>query len=305
MKPILRFFSEDELKQVHEQALEILETNGIDMQEPTAREVLQREGCTVQEGSIVRIPREVVAKALETVPQREEVTLYARDPKYDLHLSKDSPHLAAMVEATQVIDLQDRQKRMATNQDLAQALQILERLDNVSIASPPLTPQDVPQETTDWHTWATTFSNTTKHATGPGHGEQCVKDVMKMASLVAGGEEKFLEKPFCSFWILTTAPLQVDKVTLEALMEAARYKIPLIISSGPILGVTAPVTIAGMCAMAHAEILSCLVLSQLIKPGAPMVYTSFARSMDLKIGHVSMSSPEFTILKGCMGQMGR
>lgn len=305
MKPKLSFLSQEEIEKIHNKALEILETTGIDIKLPEAVEILKSEGCLVKDGSIVNIPREVVEKTLTTIPRREEVTLFARNPKHDINLAESSPVLAAMVEATSVIDLYTREKRPATNRDLAQSTQILELLENVAIASPPLTPQDVPHKTTDWYTWATSFSNTTKHITGPGTGARCVKDAVKMASLVAGGEDEFLKRPFFSLWILTTPPMKVDPLTLEALIEGARRKIPLIISSGPILGVTAPVTIAGSCAMAHSEILACLTLSQLVNPGAPVVYTSFARSMDFKIGHVSMASPEFTILKGCMGQMGR
>ncbi len=305
MKPKLKFFSQEEIEMVHHKALEILETTGIDIKLPDAVEVFKKAGCSIKGETVVNIPREIVKKALKTIPGRDQVVLHARNPEYDINIAEDSPVLAAMVEATHVIDLYTRDKRPATNRDLAQLTQLLELLDNVSIASPPVTPQDVPHKTTDWYTWATSFSNTTKHITGPGTGAGCVKDAIKMASLVAGGEDKFLERPFFSLWILTTPPMKVDPLTLEALMEGARHKIPLIISSGPILGVTAPVTIAGSCAMAHSEILACLTLSQLVNPGAPAVYTSFARSMDFKIGHVSMASPEFTILKGCMGQLGR
>ena len=305
MKPELAFLSKKELEDIHDRALALLETTGIDIKLPEALELLKKGGAKVKEGTIVNIPRQLVEKALDTAPGREEITLYARNPEFDVKPSEDSPVMAAMVEATSVYDLYTREKRPATNKDLAQSTQLLEVLENIAIASPPVTPQDVNHNTTDWYTWATSFSNTTKHITGPGTGTKCVKDAIEMASIVAGGKKEFLERPFFSLWILTTPPMKVDPLTLEALIEGAKNKIPLIISSGPILGVTAPVTIAGSCVMAHAEILSGLVISQLVNPGAPVVYTSFARSMDFKIGHISMASPEFAILKGCMGQLGR
>jgi len=77
------------------------------------------------------------------------------------------------------------------------------------------------------------------------------------------------------------------------------------LSSGPILGTSSPVTIAGTIAQAHAEILGCMVVSQLVNPGAPIVYTSFARGMDMKSGNISMACPEFGILKVAMAQMGK
>jgi len=303
MKPSLKYLSEDEVKQVHEAALDLLVSTGMRMPYEEAQEYFKQEGCKVED-DIVYINREVVEKALETVPKRDEMTLHARDEKNSIKITDDSPVLAAMVEATQVIDMYDRKKRSATNEDLAIMTSVLENLDNVGVASPPITPQDVPQAVTDWYTWATSLSYTTKHITGPAPGKQSVQDTIKMASLAAGSEEEFLNRPFLSFWILTTPPMKTEQLTLEGLIEASKNKIPMLISSGPITGVTAPVTIAGSTAMAHAEILSCLTLSQLVNPGAPAVYTSFARSFDMKTGNISMASPEFAILKVTMGQMG-
>ena len=126
-----------------------------------------------------------------------------------------------------------------------------------------------------------------------------------MASLAAGGEEKFRERPFISFVVLTRSPFQIDRLSLDALIELSRQNLPIFLSSGPILGATSPVTLAGTIAQVHAEILAVLVLSQLVRPGTQIMYTSFARGMDMKTGNITMASPEFSILKGAIGQMGR
>ncbi len=305
MKPTLNFLSADELQTIHESALDILETEGMQLPSERVLNVLRKAGCPVDENNIVKFPREIVNDAISKTPKRDEAVLYARDEKYDLKPSEVAPALAAMVEATQVIDIDSGKKRPATMDDLVKMTGMLQELENVAIASPPVTPQDVPLDITDWYTWAASLSYTTKHITGPGTGSRCVKDVVKMASLAAGGEEEFLKRPFLSFWVLTRPPLQVDSLTLDALVEASEFGCPLIISSGPILGTTSPVTIAGTCAQAHAEILSCLTIAQLVNPGVTVIYTSFARGMDMKTGNVSMAGPEFAILKGCMGALGR
>lgn len=304
MRPQLKFFSEKELLTVHKTALDILEDTGIELLLEEARDILEKEGAQV-EGDIVKIPREIVEKALETVPKRDDFVLYGRKEENDIKISEDGPVLAAMTMATQVIDLETRKKRAATDADLTKLTRVLEKLDNVSIASALVTPQDVPMKTCDWYTWATSIKNTTKHITGGAVGKEGVRDAIRMASLAAGSEEAFLARPFISFWVLTTPPLRVDHLTLEVLMEASRHKVPAIISSGGILGLTSPVTIAGAAAQTHAEILACIALSQLVNPGAPIVYTSFVRSMDMKTANVSMSSPEFAMLKSCMAELGR
>ena len=96
----------------------------------------------------------------------------------------------------------------------------------------------------------------------------------------------------------------MDTGALEAMMEMNRHNIPIMLSSGPILGSTAPGSLPAMVAQAHAEILACITLSQLIRPGAPAVYTSFARGMNMKTTNISMAGPEFAVLKVAMAQMG-
>jgi trimethylamine--corrinoid protein Co-methyltransferase len=303
MRPTLNFFSEKEVEKIHGMALDILESTGIEMPSKEALEIFKDGGAEI-EGDIVKISPNLVDEALESVPKRDELTLYGREEENDINLSEDGPVLAGMVQATQIMDLDSREKRPATSEDLAKLLKVLDNLEHVSIASPLITPQDIPEDRIDWYTWAISLKNTSKHITGPAINGKCVKDAVRMASIAAGGKDKFLERPFISVWVLTQPPLHVGADTLSALIEASRYKVPTVISSGPIIGVSAPVTIAGAMALAHAENIACIVLSQLVNPGAPVIYTSFSRIMDMKVTNISMASPEFAIMKSCMAQLG-
>lgn len=305
MKSKLSFLSQSEIEQIHQAALNILNVVGMQMPHKEALEMMKKAGAEIVQEDIVRISASMVDDALEKVPKRKEVVLYAREPENDINFEVDSPVLAAMTEATYVIDPATRVRRPATHEDVKKLVQLLNKLNNIKIGSPPVTPQDVDSKTSDWYTWATSIKYTQKHLTGAAQGAKCVRDVIKIASLIVGDEKLFLERPFISFWALTRPPLQIDSLTLESLIEISKWKIPVCISSGPIQGITAPVTSAGIIAMAHAEILACIVLSQIANPGTPVIYTSFARSMDMMSGSVSMSSPEFVILKGALGQMGR
>jgi trimethylamine--corrinoid protein Co-methyltransferase len=306
LKPLFQYFSDEEVQLLHDSALDILQNTGMQMPCQEAIEILSDAGAKVEDNNIVKIPADLVDRALETVPKRSEVTLYARDPKHDITFTGDQvPVLATMTEATHVLDPYDGKKRPATNEDLVKITKIIDNLEHVGVAGGLVTPQDVPGEVAEWYSWATNIKNTTKHITNGGYGTQGVRDIIKMASIAVGSEEAFHERPYISFWILTKPALQIDRLTLEALIEMSKHKVPAIISSGPILGVSSPITIAGTCAQAHAETLACITLGQLVNPGAPVIYTSFARGFDFKTGSVTMSSPEFAILKVCMAQLGR
>ena len=305
MKPALRFLSEPEIQRIHQAALDILERIGMRFPSEEALDLLESHGAACGDRAIVRFPPELVEKAIRCAPRREEVILYGREPKNDVRFGPHDPAIACMTMATHVIDQASGQRRPATTADLKNLTLIADALETIRVNGGLVTPQDVPPQFNDWYTWATCLANTSKHITGGFYGAPCVADAARMAAAVAGGEDQFKSRPFISGWVLTLPPLQIDGQSVEALMAMSRRRIPAMVSSGPIMGVSSPVTIAGTIAQAHAEILGCLVLSQIVNPGTPFVYTSFARGMDMKTMNVTMASPEFSILKGALAQMGR
>ena len=304
MKPLIQFLSDQEVKLLHEQSLLVLKEIGMRLPHEEALELMSQNGAGIVDENVVRIPTRLVEAAIETVPKRKDVTLFGRDPKQDVTFEKHEPALACMTMAVNVIDPHTRQKRPATNADLAALTRIADQLENIRVNGGLVTPQEVPGDFNDWYTWATTIKNTTKHITGGMLGARCVQDAAKMGAIALGAQDLFRERPFISGWVLTLPPFAIDAESLEALMEMSRWKIPVMLSSGPILGTSSAVTIAGTIAQAHAEILACMVVSQLVNPGAPIIYTSFARGMDMKSGNISMACPEFGILKVAMAQMG-
>ena len=305
MKPVIQYLSEEEIRQLHAYAIRLLEEVGMRMPLEEAQELLAGAGAKIMDDNVVRIPEKMVRSALETVAKRDDVVLYGRDKKHDVTFKTHDPALSCMTMAVNVIDPHTREKRPATNDDLAVLTRIADRLPNIRVNGGLVTPQEVPGDYNDWYTWATTIKNTSKHITGGMLGARCVRDAAKMGAAALGGEELFRQRPFISGWVLTLPPFGIDSESLDSLMEMSRWNIPAVLSSGPILGTSSPVTIAGTVAQAHAEILAGIVVSQLVNPGAPIIYTSFARGIDMKTGNVSMACPEFGILKVCMAQMGR
>lgn len=305
MKPRLAYLSDDEIGTIHGAALEILSRIGMKLPHPEARELLLAEGGQEVAGEVVRIPAELVEWAIEQVPKRDQVVLFGREAAHDFAFASDGPALSSMTMAIAVIDPETGKKRPATNDDLAKLTRINHALPNIRVNGGLITPQEVPGAVNDWYTWATCLKNTTKHITGGVLGERGVRDAVAMAQLALGEDREFKDRPCISGWALALPPLGFDTDTLGALMEMARQGMPAILSSGPILGTTSPVTIAGTLAQAHAEILAGLTIAQLARPGAPVIYTSFARGTDMRTGTISMACPEFAILKAAMAQLGR
>ncbi|MDT8378009.1 MAG: trimethylamine methyltransferase family protein [Desulfotignum sp.] len=304
MKLTIKYLSDKEISLLHEAALKILHDVGMRFPSPKALALFEKAGATIRDSNVVCLGENLVRNALKSTRKRRDMRLYALDPERDVTFERHDPGLACMTMATSVIDPWSGEKRSAAMADLVRLVHLSDQLECIHVSGGPVTPQDVDHRVCDWYTWAGCLKYTTKHITGGVLGEQGVLDAIDMAAVVAGSRDAFLNRPFISGWVLTLPPLGMDVESLEAMMAMNQNQIPIMLSSGPILGSTAPVTIPGMVAQAHAEILACITLSQLVSPGAPVVYTSFARGMNMQTANISMAGPEFAVLKVAMAQMG-
>lgn len=250
-------------------------------------------------------PEKMVSNALMSVPKRGEVTLYAQNSSQDVNFIDNIPTNVCMTMAIDVIDPWNGQRRPATNEDLALLTWLADKNPTIAVNGGLVTPQDVPGQYNDWYTWATCLKNTTKHITGGMLGARCVRDAVEMASIVIGSREAFMERPFISGWVLTLPCLGIDFESLDAMMEMNRLNIPIVLTSGPMVGASAPMSCAGALAQAHAEMLACITLSQIINPGCPVIYTSFIRSLDMRTVTACMGSPESGMMRSAMAQIGK
>jgi trimethylamine--corrinoid protein Co-methyltransferase len=118
-------------------------------------------------------------------------------------------------------------------------------------------------------------------------------------------EEEFRSRPYTSTIINTNSPLQLDIPMANGILEFAAAGQVLIITPFTLAGAMAPVTIAGALTLAHAEALAGLVLAQIVRPGAPVVYGSFTSNVDMKSGSPAFGTPEYVKSSFGAGQLAR
>ncbi len=123
---------------------------------------------------------------------------------------------------------------------------------------------------------------------------EALQDVVRMAEIITGGPEALKENPLISFiTCVIKSPLQIVDDTADKVFAIVEAGLPLVISSSPQGGSSAPVQEAGMVAQINAEILAGIALSQMIREGTPVLYGSVpvrARMDDL---HDLYGCPEF------------
>jgi trimethylamine--corrinoid protein Co-methyltransferase len=126
---------------------------------------------------------------------------------------------------------------------------------------------------------------------------------MAMARILFGGD--LGDKAVTISLINSLSPLGYSTEMLEALIEFAKVRQPVVIAALMMAGSTGPVTLAGVLASQTAELLAGVALTQLISPGAPVVFGSTSTNIDMKSGALAIGSPELSQLISAHGQLAR
>lgn len=297
----------DALDRIHSTSLEVLREVGIKFPDEDSLNALAEFGADVdKKGQIARIPESLVKESLSRAPRN--LTLHGRDSKRDVRLGDGKAHFITSGVGVYIYDLETGMRRAANTQDTVNISKIVDYLPNIDVLQVMVSPSDVPDKVADYYKFEAAFNNTTKHVSnciGPITSDEGARDIVEMASIVAGSKEELTKKPIMSVHQAPVSPLQYSASGLRAMNEYAKNKIPICIYSMPMSGGTAPVTLAGTLVILNTEFLAGLTLLESISPGTPLIYGSVASIMDLKTGLLPIGAPERAILSVCAVNLGK
>lgn len=296
------FLSSRQVEQIHAASLRILEQIGLDFFYSPALEVLSKGGARV-EGERVFFPPRLVEAQIKKAPR--EFTLHARNPENNVVIGGDHMAFIPGYGAPFVTDL-DNGRREGTLQDFENFVKLTDASPNQDICSGMvIEPNDVPHATRHAQMILACMQYSDKCFMGSALGAQAARDSMRMASILFGSETQVSEKPCMISILCSLTPLCYDERMLGAIMEYAQGGQPQLISSLAIAGATAPTTLAGMLALQNAEVLAGIVLTQLVREGAPVVFAGSSTSADMRTGTLSIGAPEMAVNTAATAQMAR
>jgi len=325
-----RRLKEEQVELIHHTSLELLQDPGVLVFNEEAVSLLADAGAKTtltKEGEYeawwVSIPPAVVQSAVESAPSR--VVMGAREPDNALVLDAREyrVHFGTGSETNFWLDIKPESfvseenkdnrrvfpsitKRRGTVSDLCRSAHLAENLDNLDffLRNVNIQDPDITESNKDVNKFFASLNNTTKHVMGGLTDFKQMDSVLQMAEIIAGGREELLQNPLISFITsVIKSPLQVVDETAAKLMAVARLGLPVVISSSPQGGSTAPIEEAGMVAQVNAEVLTGIVINQLARPGAPVIYGAVpvrARMDDL---HDMYGVPEFVYYTTSCAQM--
>jgi len=299
----LQVLSENEIHQIHEATLEILQTCGLKILNARIRSFLQGRGLATNAGEgIVFFSRSCVEDALARVPRSFEV--FNRDGSAAFVLGDGRPRIAAGHNAVFWVDSETGKTRESTVADVAQFARICEQLPNIDAIGIPVMPQDVPHPGDSLlHGVKACIENSRKPLFYSTDNPAVNRKIMDMLAAVFPGN--LAHQPYGIGQLSPTSPLFWEGPVLDALQATVERNVPLAILPEPNAGVSAPYTLAGLLTVNNAECLSGLVIAQLLKPGAKVLYANSWTTTDMRKGHVLVGSVETSLCRIAGAQLAR
>ncbi|MFW9881536.1 MAG: trimethylamine methyltransferase family protein, partial [Candidatus Thorarchaeota archaeon] len=302
---LLRVLNDEEILMIHESTLDLLNNIGVNVDSKEARKLLREHGAVIDnKTNYVKIPKSLIEDLLKTVPN--SFSLYGPDGKFEVNLDKNNTIFATQGAPTKIYDQTNPIKpRDALLDDFRNFLIIANSLEYISCSHLDVWPIDVPytilhcQVIKDW------LMNSKKPFGIGCRGKIMSTDLMKLLSIIVKGEKELLKKPRIVGFFNPISPLTLPKVLLGGLFIFARYKQPLIIAPSASAGLNAPITLAGLLTQTNAEVLSSVIITQLVNPGAPVLYGTVNTPIDPRTGNVAWGSIETSLITIACAQLAR
>jgi trimethylamine--corrinoid protein Co-methyltransferase len=300
----LNLFSDDELHEIHLATLEVLQHTGVFVEHEEALEVLHGGGAKIdKKKKIAKLPPYLVEDSLRSAP--EKFVMAGRRPEDDYVVESNRVGFTNFGEGILTADLNTGQLREPTKKDVADSAKIGDFLDEVSVYNRAVGAHDVPADVAPVHNAEAFLNNTTKHCMiGPFSGYN-LKQIVKMAAAIQGGEEQLRERPLVSFHTCPVSPLRLVNDACEIIMESARSGMMVNIITMAMAGASSSIHLAGTLVDHNAEVLSSVVLNQLTCKGAPIMYGSSTTAMDLRFAAASVGSPECAMINAAVARLAR
>ena len=275
--------STEQCRKLHWASLEVLERTGVRLFDPAAVEIVRKSGAFVTEEDRVRIPSGLVEKALATVPKR--VVLCTRNGERRVQIEGHKCYYGPGSDALYIVDHRTGKRRPPALRDVEEGVIICDALPNVDFVMSMFLPADVEPSHYELYQMEAMLSNSVKPIIIVTHDLPSLAACVEMAEAVVGGAEELRQNPYVTCYINATSGLLHNKEALQKLIYLAGKGLPSIYVPVCYGGLTAPVTLAGSVAAMNAGVLAGLVISQLVREGAPYIVPGFgARTINMRSG---------------------
>jgi trimethylamine--corrinoid protein Co-methyltransferase len=292
-----------DVQNVHRTILDVLENIGMADPIPIVKEHALAKGCTLDDNGRLLFPRALVEDMIANTAQ--ELMFYGQDEKYDLDLRAERVHTYGGGEAVTMLDPGASKYRPSTLMDVYDAARLVDKLDNIHAFSRLIVATDLQGRLAcDMNTAYASVAGTAKHTALTFGDYKNVEPVLEMLYMVAGGKNKFHERPFAhGGGCPVISPLRYGEDNCEVCVESVKFGAPVWIVVAPQAGATAPAALAGALVQVMAEAIASMLMINVVAPGHPVIVGPWPFVSDLRTGSFTGGSGEEAIISAAAAQM--
>ena len=301
----LELASEEQMEALHRTSMRILSELGIRVMGDNVLDLFQAAGAIVdRDERIVRIDESLVAQALSTAPS--SFTLTSRNPDKTLTLGGRNVVFGLVAGPPNVHDC-IRGRRSGNMADYENFIRLAHHFNAIHLIGNQVTPpQELPANNRHLDTYRAnlTLSDLCFHCTAIGRGR--AMDGIRMMAISRGiGLDEMARDPGVTTIISINSPRLFDEAMGDGLIAMAEHGQPVTITPFTLMGAMTPVTLPAALAQQNAEALFGVALTQLVRPGAPVMYGAFTSNVDMRSGAPAFGTPENTKANLIAGQLAR
>ncbi len=310
LSPRLTLLRDEMIESVIEEAFQVLEEVGVFVENKDAYALLKDHGAKDagdydRSRAVGRLyfPRDLVEKALETVPG--EIEMWDIAGEKSLTLGADRVHFDPGSAALYLYDTTVRRIRKPVTADLIRFIRLVDKLPHYHLQSTALISADVPEGCGDAYRLFLALREGTKPVITGTFTKESFDLMREMLVQVRGGGKALREKPLAIFDACPSPPLMWSDLTADSVIKAAEAGIPSEFVSMPLTGSTAPVTLSGAVVQHAAETLCGVMIAQFAAPGAPVIWGGSPSAMDMRFGTTPMGAVETMMIDMADAAVGK
>jgi trimethylamine--corrinoid protein Co-methyltransferase len=271
VRPLLSVANPALLDRIIDEARHILATTGMEIRGTTLRTRLLDAGLPVAADGRVCFPAAVIDRALASAPA--SFTLYDRNGAAHAEIGGDQVHFTPGSSGLKVQDHRSGHTRDATTADFVDYVRVCAGLEHVRyLATAFSTGDDIEPEVSDAWRLLLCLTNSTRPIVSGAFTEHGVPRMVEMMQLFRRDRADLVARPLAIFTITATGNFRYSEDSCQNLLDCVEAGIPVEIVPVTLMGLTAPVTLVGAAIFHAVDTLAGVVMAQIVRPGAPVLY---------------------------------
>lgn len=292
MRPSLHTLGDDLIRRVLADAKRIMAETGMDIRGPALKKRLLDHGLkTDNSGDRILFPEDVIDKAISDAPK--SFTLFDRDGNAHTEIGGNNVNFVPGSSGVNICDHRSGETRLADSKDYVEYARLCDGLEHIAyLATAFSTNKDIePQVSDAWRLYMTLITSKKPVVSGA-FSEHGVPRMAQMLQLFRSDQANLVAKPMTIFTITPTGKFRYGDDSCQNLLDCVETGIPVEIVPVTLMGLIAPATLVGALVFHCVDVLAGVTMSQIIRPGAPVLFGGAPATFHMKAASAPMAAIE-------------